>query len=406
MPTNGGKPEGGAPRARRGRKTTLAPHEPESMPRSAPVSSKEIAHGKRTVLFNAIRQSDITTFLRQFIMLIESGTPILKALNKLAERNDSGESSALRAMIAEIANDVEAGSPLWQAFERHRRQFDEVFVNLIKASEASGTLVTVLHRVVAYRERHELLRKRIRGGMLYPVILLFACFAVVLFISKFVMPEFRDMFVKFGQKDLPFLTRAFMGSTDFVGTWWWVFVLALLVVIALYKAWWVGDPKRRLAADRFKLRMPVLGNVLRKSAVVEMTQMLALLLKSGLSMMETLLLVRDAIHNRAIAQVVQEVRDSVERGEGIEGPLRKAHKIVPAVVTDMMVTGEESGRLDNISEQIAEIYEEEVDIAIGTMGEALQPILTVLIGFLVVMLMLAVFIPLIGMLDTLGSAGV
>lgn len=407
MPTNGGKPEGGAPHARRGRKTTtLATHETEPMQRSAPAAPKGRPGGGGGALFNAVKQSDITTFLRQFIMLIESGTPILKALNKLAERGESGESGALRKMIGEIASDVEAGSPLWQAFERHRHHFDEVFVNLIKASEASGTLVTVLHRVVAYRERHELLRKRIRGGMLYPVILLFACFAVILFISKFVMPEFRDMFNKFGQKDLPELTRIFMGSTDFFGRWWWVFILAILAIVALYKAWWVADPQRRLAADRFKLRLPVLGNVLRKSAVVEMTQMLALLLKSGLSMMETLVLVRDAIHNRAVALVVQDVRDSVERGEGIEGPLRKAHKIIPPVVTDMMVTGEESGRLDSISEQIAEIYEEEVDIAIGTMGEALQPFLTVLIGCLVIMLMLAVFIPLIGMLDTLGSAGV
>lgn len=361
------------------------------------------------MLFSAVRQSDITTFLRQFIMLVESGTPILKALKKLAERGEHGEPterSPLRKLIQDIADDVEAGNPLWQAFEKHDRCFDEVFVNLIKASEASGTLVTVLHRVVAYRERHELLRKRVRGGMLYPVILLFACFAVILFISKFVMPEFQSMFAKFGQEEVPWLTRAFMGTTNFIGQWWWVFVLAAVGLVALYKVWWVTDPQRRLAADRVKLRLPILGIILRKSAIVEMTQTLALLLRSGLSMMETLLLVRDAIHNRAVAEIVQQVRDSVERGEGVEAPLRKAGKIIPPVVTDMMVTGEESGRLDSIAEQIAEIYEEEVNIAIGTMGEALQPILTVLIGFLVVMLMLAVFVPIISMLDTLGSVGV
>jgi len=394
MPPNADKPEGEGAQSRRGRRMALAE------------MGSEVSRGRRLndlVSAMTVRSADITTFLRQFIMLIESGTPILKALKSLAERGPT----ATRGLVGDIARDVETGSPLWQAFEQQHRSFDTVFVSLVKASEASGTLVTVMRRVVTYRERRELLRKRVRGGMFYPVILLFACLGVVLFISQVVIPEFQEMFQKFGQEKLPAITRVFIGMSGFINQWWWACGLAFVGVIVLYKSWWVRKPLRRLAADRAKLRMPIVGPVLRKSAVVEMTRTLALMLRSGLSMMQTLELVRNTIHNRAVAQVIQRVSDSVERGEGLETPLRKAPGyIIPAVVTDMLVTGEESGRLGEIAEQIADTYEEEVNIAIGTLGEALQPILTVFIGVLVVLLMLAVFVPMIAMLDTLGSGGV
>jgi len=172
-----------------------------------------------------------------------------------------------------------------------------------------------------------------------------------------------------------------------------------------YKYWYVRNPLRRLAADRAKLRIPIVGPILRKNAVVEMSRTLALLLRSGLSMMATLELVRNAIHNRAVAETLQSMRDSVERGGGLEAPLRAASDIIPPVVADMFVTGEESGRLDTIAEQVADTYEEEVNIAISTIGDALQPILTVFIGVLVILLMLAVFVPLITMIDQLGAGG-
>jgi type IV pilus assembly protein PilC len=353
----------------------------------------------RLSTLGGIRNSDITAFLRQLIMLLEAGTPILKSLKSLSER---GEKMVVRALISDIAQYVEMGNPLWQAFERHPRYFDTVFVSLIKASEASGTLTTVLQRTVKYRERRELLRKRVRGAMFYPVILLFACCAAILFICKVVLPEFQAMFSKFNVQ-LPPLTVYFMATTSFIGTYWWVGVIVVIVLVGLYKLWYVQNPVRRLAADRMKLRMPILGPIIRKNAIVEMTRTLALLLKSGLSMMSTLDLVRNAIHNRAVAQSLQYMRDSVERGAGLEQPLRQASDVIPPVVADMLVTGEESGRLDSIAEQIADTYEEEVNISLSTLGEALQPVLTVFLGIMVVLVMLAVFIPLVNMINSLSA---
>ena len=276
-----------------------------------------------------------------------------------------------------------------------------VFVSLIKASEASGTLVPVLQRVCKYRDRRELLKKRVRGAMFYPVILVFACLGAVVFISTVVMPEFKELFSKF-QVKLPTLTVWFIAASDLLARFWWAGLIALAVLIVIYKLA-VRNPLTRLKADRIKLSIPILGPIIRKNAIVELTRTLALLLKSGLSMMTTLELVRNAIHNRAVAQTLNAMRDSIERGAGLEMPLRQASRIIPPVVADMLVTGEESGRLDNISEQIADTYEEEVNISIATLGEALQPILTVFIGVVVILLMLAVFVPLVTMINELSS---
>ncbi|HOH52429.1 MAG TPA: type II secretion system F family protein [Candidatus Hydrogenedentes bacterium] len=349
-----------------------------------------------------VRHTDVTAFLRQLIMLLEAGVPILKALNTLKER--AGR-PAVRALVADIAADVEQGNPLWTAFDRHRAHFDTVFVGLVKASEASGTLTTVLHRLVDYRTRRELLRRRVRGAMIYPVLLVVACFGAMLVISSFVVPVFADFFSRAGL-EIPGPTRFLIAAAAVVRAGWWVPVAALLGAVLAYRAWFVRSPLRRLAADRVKLRIPLLGPIIHKNAVVEMCRTLGLLLRSGLSMMSSLDLTRNAIHNRAVAGALQDMRSSVEQGGGLERPMR-ASGVLPEVVVDMFVTGEESGRVDAVAEQIADIYEEEVNIAVAGLGEALQPIFTVIVGVAVLVLFVSLFLPLINMIDQLGNtAGV
>lgn len=347
-----------------------------------------------------IRHEEITTLLRQLVMLLQSGTPLLRSLRSLAER---GQNSSTRALIGDIADFVEAGNPLYQAFARHGRYFDTVFVNLVKASEASGTLITVLQRIADHRERRQALRKRVQGAMLYPVVLVFVCAAVLLLIAKVVVPGFEDLFVRL-DAELPTFTKQLIAVTDFVGAWWWMGVAILVVLIVLYKIW-VRSPLNRLHADRIKLKIPIIGPVLRDYAIVEFTRSVALLLRSGLPVMATLDLARNAIHSRAVADVLQNVRDSVEQGGSIEEPLREAENIIPSVVTDMLVTGEEAGQLDQVAAHIADVYEEDVNSKIYGFGEALQPILTVIIGVIVLMLALALFVPMLGALEQLGSGG-
>ena len=361
--------------------------------------------GRTTSVALGVRESDIAAILRQLIMLLDAGTPLLKSLKTLAERS---EGSAVRALVSDIAQYVEMGNPLWQAFERHPRYFDAVFVNLIKASEASGTLTTVLERVTRYRERRLMLRRRVQAAMVYPIIVFLACFGVVLIIGKFVMPEFKNIFATLDMTDkIPPFTLRFMAVVDAVtnGTLILTAIIVLIVLIVLYKLV-TRDPRYRLRADRIKLMIPYLGpKIIRKNAIVDMTRTLSLLLSSGLPMMVTLDLTRNAIRNRAVGQTIQDLRDAVERGEGIEAPLRRVPRLIPPVVTDMLVTGEESGQLDKIATQVADTYEEEVNIHINTLSDLLPPVLALIMGAFVLMLALAVFVPLIGMIEQLQQGG-
>ncbi len=349
-----------------------------------------------------VRHSDVTVFLRQLIMLLEAGTPILKSLKTLAQR---GNNPALRAMVADIAQYVEAGNALWQCFDRMPRYFDEVFVNLIKASEASGTLTTVLRRLVEYRENREMLRKRVRGAMAYPVVLVLVCIGVMLLITRFVVPEFQAMFQQ-QNIALPATTEWFIWGSNLFGQWWWTPIVVVVALWLAYRFWFIQNEVRRLAADRFKLKIPIIGPILHKNAIVEMTRTMALLLRSGLSMMATLNLTRKAIHNRAVAESLQGLRDSVEQGGGLEAPLRAASDVIPPVVADMFVTGEESGRVDAVAEQIADVYEEEVKIAVSSLGEILQPVFTIIIGIVVMSLFIALFYPIVSMIESITAAGV
>ncbi len=369
-----------------------------SAPRSVPASAPAIGGFVSTT---SVRAKDVTVFLRQLIMMLDAGTPLLKSLNSLAER---GRRSGVRGLIKDIAQYVENGNPLWQAFERHPRYFDTVFVNLIKASEASGTLTTVMRRMVEYREKRDLLRKRVAAAMLYPIILVVACGVVMFVMVKMVIPELEGIFTSAGV-EIDGSAAFFIGSANFLGKYWLWLLIVAGAVIAVYKLWYVRNPLRRLTADKIKLKLPVIGPILRKNSIVEFTRTMSLMLSSGLSMMASLELVRSVIYNRAVAQVIQDIRDSVERGAGIEEPLRDSEDVIPSVVTDMLVTGEESGQLDTIAAQIADTYEEEVKISIAALGEALQPILTVIIGVMVGGLVFSLFGPIIKMMEKFSSGG-
>lgn len=347
----------------------------------------------------SVRYSDITLFLRQLIMLLDSGVSILRALKSLSIRS---ERPAVRGLINDIALYVEGGNALWQAFDRHPNYFDSVFVNLIRASEASGTLTTILHRIVNYRESREMLRKRVRGAMIYPILLIVACIVALFVITSFVVPVFSEFFAR-SNMDIPASTRFLIDSSELIRQWWWMPILVLVLMIFLYQFWFIRNPARRMAIDYLKLKLPIIGGIIHKNAITEMCRTMGLLLRSGLSMMSTLDLTKDAIHNRAVAESLNAMRSTVEGGGGLEEPMR-ASGVMPAVIVDMFVTGEESGRVDQVAEQIADIYEEEVRIAISGLGEALQPVFTLVIGTAVLILFVSLFLPMISMIDHLGAA--
>lgn len=354
------------------------------------------------LLGSSVRRRDITVFLRQLVMLLDAGTPLLKSLKTLSHRL---ENRAIRNMVQDIAEQVENGNPLWQAFERHPHEyFDTVFVALVKASEASGTLVDTLRRQAEYYERREMLRRRVKTALVYPAVLVVMCGAVLFIMAKFVVPAFQEIFEGALEVEMPAFTNGLISVIQFLTSWPMLIVIAALVGLYVLYWFWKRSPVNRLLADRIKLRLPIVGRISQKYAIAQMTSSLATLLRSGLSMMVTLDLTRSAIHNQAVAQVLQRVRSSVEQGQGIEDPLRAEPKVIPPVVTDMLVTGEESGQLDQVAEHIAKTYEEEVQVDINTLTDLLPVFLVVVLGLAVLMLVLGFFLPLISSIDQLTSA--
>lgn len=348
-----------------------------------------------------IRSRDITVFLRQLIMMFEAGTPILKALKSLSRR---GENRNVRSLIGGIAEYVEAGNPLWQAFAREGRFFSPVEVNLIKAAEASGSLPAVLKRIAEYREQSERLTRKVQVALIYPAVLVTVSFVLVVILSIFVIPAFKDIFETMGA-EIGWYSQLIMNLAAFVTRFWWALVAVVVILIAVYKFWYVRDPMRKLTADKVKLRMPLFGTLARKRVTAEFMSTFAMLLRSGVSMMATLDLCKNAVANRVYVGVIQDMRDSIEAGEGLEAPLRKAEKdgYIDGVVVDMLLTGEESGGLDRVAEQISATYEEDIEIAVSGLTEAITPVFVVIMGFVVGAIVLGMFLPLISMIEAISS---
>ncbi|MEX2016753.1 MAG: type II secretion system F family protein [Candidatus Hydrogenedentales bacterium] len=380
--------------------------EPRATPRSR-VEERPVA-GRRTARWwqgRPVRERDITAFLRQLIMLLEAGTPLLRSLHTLETRS---EREGVREMVHSMREYVEAGNPLWQAFAREDRYFSPVMINMIKASEASGTLTIVLERIVEFRERRELMVRRIRSAAFYPVVLILVAFIVITIIAAWVIPQFKMIFRSFELEETG-ITAFFFGAAAALAATWWIILLVVFALVLAYYLWFKRSPVRRTYGDRFRLRLPIVGPIIKKTAVVEFTRTFGLMLRSGLSMLVTLDLCRNAMSNRAYVHVIQDMRDSVERGEGLERPLRQAEKerLFPGTVVDMLITGEETGQLDVICQQIANRYEEEVRIQVDTIGEALQPIIVIVLGIVVAGLAVAIFGPLVQMIEKISTgAGV
>ncbi len=349
----------------------------------------------------SIRNRDIIVFLRQLIMMFEAGTPILKALKSLARRS---ENKSVRALVGGIAEYVEAGNPLWQAFAREGRYFDPVDVNLIKAAEASGSLPAVLKRIAEYRNQRDRLKRQMQVAAIYPLTVTVLSGALLILLSLFVLPAFKEMFDELGVK-LNGYTLFIMTTAALVEKTWWAVVILIVGLVAAYRVWWVRNPLRQLQSDKIKLRLPVFGGLIRRRVVAEFSRTFAMLLRSGVSMMSTLDLCRNSVGNRAYIRVVQDMRDSIEAGEGLEAPLRKAEKdgYLDGVVVDMLLTGEESGGLEEVADQIATTYEDEIEIAVKGISEAILPIFVVFAAFVVGGIVIGVFLPLIQMIDTISS---
>jgi type IV pilus assembly protein PilC len=340
-----------------------------------------------------ISMRDIVIFTRQFSTMINAGLPLVQALDILAKQS---ENVALKDVTRAVVYDVESGHTVADALRKHPNAFSDLYVNMVAAGEAGGILDTILMRLATFMEKNDALIRKVKGAMIYPAVITSVAAIAIIVLLLFVIPVFEKMFASVGMA-LPLPTRVVIGMSKFLTGYWWA-VLATIVgsVWSLKKYYATSDGK--LAIDRLMLKMPVLGDVLRKSAVSRFTRTLGTLIASGVSILDGLEITAKTAGNRVISDAIMESRSSIAGGETIAAPLQKS-QVFPAMVISMIAVGEQTGGLDEMLSKIADFYDEEVDAAVSNLLSLMEPVMIVFLGIVVGGMVVAMYLPIFDMIN-------
>ncbi|HEY4301660.1 MAG TPA: type II secretion system F family protein [Candidatus Didemnitutus sp.] len=345
-----------------------------------------------------VRAREMAVFIRQLATLLKAGLPLVRALETLArqERN-----SALREMMTALAADIRAGLPLSEALARRGQRFDRLQVNLVKAGEAAGALEAVLDRLAGFMEKSLALRGKLKAALVYPACILTVAAAIMVALLVFVVPRFRQIFADLLKgAPLPPLTRAVIAVSDAVSAHF-VLLAATGVVLGFAFRWLARTARGRRWRDLGVLHLPLVGDLVLKSLVARCVRTLATLLASGVPILPALAIARDACGNERVAAALDTVRARVTEGSGLAGPVEDAG-VFPPLVTSMIDVGEHTGQLPEMLGRVAEIYEGEVDVAAAGLGALLEPLLIVVLAAIVGTIVLALFLPIIRIVQLLS----
>ncbi len=349
---------------------------------------------KINLFAKGISTRDIVIFTRQFATMINSGLPLVQALDILAEQS---ENKALKDVTRAVVYDVESGHTLADALRKHPKAFTELYVNMVAAGEAGGILDTILLRLATFMEKNDALVRKVKGAMIYPGVIFSVAGMAIVILLVFVIPVFQDMFSGIGQK-LPLPTLIVIGASDLLKGFWWAIGGGLGIAFFAVKRYY-ATPSGKLNLDKFMLAMPVLGDVIRKSAVSRFTRTLGTLIASGVSILEGLEITAKTAGNRVIHDAVMESRASIAGGETIAAPLQKS-KVFPPMVISMIAVGEQTGGLDEMLSKIADFYDEEVDAAVEALLALMEPVMIVVLGVVVGGMIIAMYLPIFNMINT------
>ena len=337
---------------------------------------------------------EVVVFTRQFATMINAGLPLVQSLAILA---DQTENKAFRKVIAQVQGDVESGQSFADALRRHPRVFSELYVNMVAAGESGGILDTILNRLAVFLEKSDALKRKVRGAMIYPAVMLVVVIASTSILLWKVVPIFATIFSDAGLA-LPLPTRIVMALSGFLQQWFlWMLLAAIAAVFGL-RAYY-RTPPGKLAVDRAMLHIPGLGGLIRKSAVSRFTRTLGTLVSSGVSILDGLEITARTAGNRVIHDAVMTSRASIAGGETISGPLR-ASGVFPPMVVQMINVGEHTGGLDQMLSKIADFYDDEVDVAVSSLTSIIEPVMIVVMGILIGGMVVAMYMPMFDLIST------
>lgn len=345
-----------------------------------------------------ITDKDIVVFTRQFATMFTAGIPIVQGLDIMSKQ---AENKSLGAVIAQIKADVETGTTLADALKKHPKIFDDLYVNLVAAGEAGGVLDSVLMRLAGYIEKAMKLKKKVKGAMIYPSIVISVAVLVIAIIMIWVIPIFSKIFTEMGAK-LPGPTRSVIWLSNFLGGIGGVVILAGLISTIFGIKQYRGTEAGRKNTDRFLFKMPVIGDLLRKVAVARFTRTLGTLISSGVPILDGLDICARSSGNKVVEEVVFEVKREVASGKTVAEPLSKT-EVFPPMVTQMINVGESTGALDQMLIKIADFYDDEVDNAVANLTTMLEPMLMVFLGTTIGYIVVALYLPIFKMGEVIGK---
>lgn len=349
-----------------------------------------------------ISTRDLILFTRQFSTMIDAGLPLIQGLEILAGQT---ENPAFRKIIAQVKSDVEGGSSFADSLKKHPKVFDNLYTNLVAAGELGGVLDTILQRLAAYIEKNARLVSKVKGAMVYPSVIACIAFVVILVMLIFVIPVFAEMFSSFGG-ELPGLTQGVVNVSNFLRSNWWILAIiagACAVAFKKFKATKRGE----YLVDKYLLKFPVIGDLLRKVAVAKFTRTLGTMISSGVPILDGLDIVAKTAGNRIVEDAINATKASISEGKTIAEPMMQSG-VFPPMVCQMVAVGESTGALDTMLSKIADFYEEEVDQAVDTLTTLIEPIMMVFLGGSVGTMLAAMYLPIFkiaGAVEGEGSSG-
>ncbi len=342
----------------------------------------------------------VARFARQLSTLQNAGMPILRSLRVLEEQQKSGP---FKRILGYVADDIEGGSTLSEAFAKYPRCFDPLFVNMVAAGETGGVLDTILSRVADFKEKSERLRRRVNGAMIYPAVVLIATVGIVLGLMTFVIPSFAETISEVAGGKLNPLTVTVMKMSRWVAAecgWAWMIGVPVALVLALK----FGRRFRpvRLVLDRLTLKLPVLGPLTGMVAISRWTRTLGTLIGAGVPILDAVNATRETAGNEVYADTLRTIHHSIRQGDTFAAPL-KASKTVDLLVANMVAVGEETGDLDRMLLNVADDYDEQIDVLVGSLMSLLEPVMIVFLGGVVGCVVVAIFLPIVDVLRGLGG---
>ncbi len=348
-------------------------------------------------LGKSIKAKDITVFARQLATMMKAGLPLLQAFEIVAKGHTN---PAMTELLMTIRADIEQGTSLGEAFSKHPKYFDSLFCSLVAAGEAGGVLDSLLDKLATYMEKTEAIKRKVKGALMYPIIILTVAFALIVGMMMFVLPAFKQVYDGMGA-ELPALTQTVMDISDFFVAYGLYIIAAIVIGVIALKKYHTNSVPFQKKVDAWLLSAPIFGQIVKKSAIARWSRTTATLFTAGVPLVQALESVAGAAGNLVYEDATYKIRSQVEQGTSLTSGMQSSN-MFPNMVLQMAAIGEESGSLDDMLNKAAEFYEDEVDMAVGMLSTMMEPIIMVMLGTIIGGLLVAMYLPLFSIGDVIG----